>query len=122
MKTLKTTMPNTIVESRAVKRDYGFDGTEAIVDTEKHGRLLIMDGFGGMDELRGGTVRWEHGSVYQLQPGDTFETLDEDSDYSCCGERLSRLRVVVEQSDPSRPWVDWSGHALAGFARKLFNS
>jgi hypothetical protein len=45
-------------ENKIIKRDYGFDGTRAIVDTAKHGRILIEDGYGGEDTMKGGCVRW----------------------------------------------------------------
>lgn len=53
----------TVVESRTVERDYGFNGTEAVLDHPKHGRVLLCDGYGGENTLAGGAVRWSHGGA-----------------------------------------------------------
>ena len=47
-------MEITLIEQRKVECEYQFTGTDAIIDHPKYGRLFICDGFGGMDELRGG--------------------------------------------------------------------
>ncbi len=104
-------MTNTIVEQRSVERDYGIPGTECIVDTDQ-GRILIADAFGGIDSPDGGTVRWEHGSAYALQPGDTFAHLDAGGDYS-------RLDLVLLQQDDSRPWLGWGGKTVEQFAQSI---
>lgn len=115
MKTTTKTPKATISETRTVARDYGMAGTLAIIDHPTHGRLLIEDGFGGMDSLEGGCVRWKHGAAYQLQPGDTFEALDEDLGIDC----MTRLSAIVAQLDDARPWLAWNGHAVASLARSL---
>jgi len=107
-----------LVETQAVERDYGFKGTQAIIDT-KNGRLLIKDGYGGVDTLAGGCVRWRHGAAYALQPGDTFESMAAKFG-TCFGEDVSILSAVFEQADDARPYLPyWSGHAIAAVARKL---
>lgn len=101
-----------IIEQRSVERDYGFRGVEAIVEHEKHGRLLVCDGFGGKDSLRGGAVRFEHGMVCKLLDDDTFEQLDADwNDYTTVNS------AVQSGYDGSRPVLDWSGHVIAGLAK-----
>ena len=111
-------MTDLLVETRHVERDYGFAGTQAIVDT-KNGRLLIEDGYGGEGTLAGGCVRWRHGSAYALQPGDTFESMAAKFG-TCWGEDVSILSAVIAQADEARPYLNyWSGHAIALVASKL---
>lgn len=98
----------TVVESRSVERDYGFAGVEAIIEHPSHGRLLIRDGFGGMGQPRGGAVRWVHGMVCKLQPGDTLDGLREDT-------RV--LSAVLAGYDDTRPVLDWDGHVIAAVAK-----
>ena len=95
----------TVIETRDVERDYGFRGTNAIIDHPKHGRLLVCDGFGGMDTLRGGAVRWEHGIVVLLRADDTFATIDPTWDY------------VRHGYDDDRPIQMWGGQAIASLAK-----
>lgn len=116
---MTTTSKSILIDTQEVERDYGFEGTRAIVDTAEHGRILIEDGFGGMDSLEGGCVRWKHGSAYKLQPEDTFESLEEDSDFESCGVTISKLDAIIQQCDDSRPYLQWSGHVVASIAKSL---
>lgn len=101
-----------IIDQRDVERDYGFHGIEAIVEHEKHGRLLVCDGFGGKDSLRGGAVRFGHGIVCKLHDDDTFEGLDASwNDYTTVNS------AVQAGYDDSRPVLDWGGHVIASFAK-----
>jgi len=113
------TPKNKLIETQDIERDYGFKGTRAIVDTLKHGRLLIEDGYGGVDSMGGGCVRWKHGSAYQLQPGDTFESLQTDSEWEDCGQTMTKLGAILWQVDDSRPYLHWDGHAIASLAGSL---
>lgn len=108
---MTTTETITVVEHEHVERDYGFRGNIAIIDHEKHGRLLIEDGFGGMDSLEGGAVRWKHGDVYRLHADDTLAKLRETE---WCGASL--LNAVRHLEDPSRPSLEWWGHAIEALA------
>jgi len=111
-------MTDLLVETQAVERDYGFDGTQAIIDTN-NGRLLIKDGYGGVDTLAGGCVRWRHGAAYALQPGDTFKSMSAKFG-TCYGKDVSILSAVFEQADEARPYLPyWSGDAIAAVARQL---
>lgn len=102
----------TVIDQRTVERAYGFEGTEVIIDHETHGRLLVCDGFGGADSLRGGAVRYVHGIVCKLREKDTFGDLDGPwNDYTTVNE------AVQAGHDDSRPVLDWSGHAVAGLAK-----
>lgn len=102
-----------LVDKINVTRDYGFDGVIAIVDHADHGRLLIEDGYGGEMSLDGGCVRWRHGSAYQLQADDTFETLNNLVFNNC----ISGLDVATKQLDQNRSWIDWDGHVVEKIAK-----
>lgn len=102
-----------IIERREVKRDYGFLGTEAIIDHHKHGRLLIADGYGQMDGARGGMVRWEHGMVIKLQPADTFASLEAGA----WNESTTLMQAVRAGYDDTRPLQNWDGHMIRAAAK-----
>ena len=102
-----------VIETETVDRDYGMHGTNAIIDHPRHGRLLLRDGFGGMDDLRGGAVRWEHGIAVQLQPTDTLASLRAGNDY----EHATAFERVVKGYDDSRPVLDWTGDMVAQVAK-----
>ena len=102
----------TIVQQRSVEREYGYQGIEAIIDHKTHGRLFICDGFGGIDYLRGGAVRFYHGIVCKLHAEDDFESIDAD-----WNEFVTVRTAIVNMYDDSRPVLDWSGRAVAGLAK-----
>ena len=92
----------TVLEQRSVVREYGIEGTEAIVikDGEK---LLLTDGFGGIDSLRGGSVRWCYGMAVKLKAEDTFPILD------------AEFNAYL---DPERPLLLLSGRQVEAIAEK----
>jgi hypothetical protein len=96
-----------LIEKRTVTREYDFQGTDAIIYHPKLGRLLIKDAFGGMGQLRGGAVRWEHGMAIQLKPDDSFESLRD------------LLGMVLAGYDPERPVLEWDGRAVESLAKSL---
>ena len=100
-----------IIEARSVERDYGFAGTQAIIQHSKCGRLLIEDGFGGVDSLAGGAVRWRHGLLIAIHPGDTFASLDQP-----WNEFFSNLQSAEHANDPQRPILSWDGSAIERLA------
>lgn len=102
----------TVLEQRSVVREYGIEGTEAIVikDGEK---LLLTDGFGGQDDLRGGTVRWCHGKALKLKDGDTFETLDAEFN-----AYFSVMDRALKAMDPERPLLSLHGRQIEAIAEK----
>lgn len=102
-------MTTAVIEQRATERDYQFPGIDAIISHPTHGRLLICDGFGGMGELRGGAVRWEHGIAIKLHNDDTLDTLYADN--YCILDR------AISGRDDSRPIMPWSGSIIATLAR-----
>ena len=104
-----------IIEKRDVVRDYDFAGIEAIIDHPKHGRLLIQDGFGGIDSMQGGAVRWSHGLVHKLLDTDTFETLGE-----VVNDHGSTVQdCMTHGTDTTRPQLLWDGFCIAGLAKSL---
>ena len=102
----------TVIEKRDVERDYGLSGIDAIVDHPEHGRLLVCDGYGGMDDIKGGAVRFEHGLVVKLHNDDTFAALDGD-----WNEATSIMSAVTHGYDESRPVLEWPGFMVAKLAK-----
>jgi hypothetical protein len=102
-----------VIEQEQVERDYGMQGTEAIVEHPDHGLIYIADGFGGVDTMRGGAVRWEHGMAVKLQPGDTLESLLETE----WNESTSLFRAMLEGYDEARPVLEISGRQIAAIAK-----
>lgn len=104
----------TVVERNTQEGLYRFDTDSMIVDTEKHGRLLITDGWGG-DEVNGECYRWRHGLALQLKPDDTFESLDEP--WNDC---TSTIQAVLAGHDTERPVLEWDGNLISRIAKKYF--
>lgn len=100
-----------VIETRDAAREYGFKGKEAIVDHPSHGRLLIVDGFGGQDTLSGGAVRWRHGRVCKLLPDDSFRSLD-----AAWNAETSVQDAALAGYDSDRPLQEWTGNQLASLA------
>jgi hypothetical protein len=98
-----------VIEIEQVERDYGLAGTVAIVETSNHKRFLIRDGFGGIDTLAGGAVRWKHGAAYELQPGDTLESLRS----TAWNEEVTLYDAVLHGRDDSRPVVEFHPECFA---------
>lgn len=105
---------NRIAEKRIVEGAYGFDHTQAIVDSVKHGRLLVVDGFGSTNDLEGGQYRWKHGVVAKLQYDDTFDTLDKG-----INDFTTAIQSVVAGQDSARPVQNWDGKTIASFAKTV---
>jgi len=102
-----------IIEKIDVERDYGLIGTALVIDHEKHGRLLLNDGFGGIDTPAGGAVRWRHGMAVKLLPSDTIESLQSTpwNDYA------STYDAVLAGHDKNRPVLDWTGDMVERLAK-----
>lgn len=98
-----------IIEQISVERDYGFTGTAAIVDHKKYGRIFIEDGFGGIDTLAGGRVRFKHGMIISLKKDDTFEKLGSFVDRL---DNISILELAENGYDSTRPILDLSGFSI----------
>lgn len=101
---------NKLVEQKSVERDYGFLGTQAIIESEKHGRLFIEDGFGGMDSLAGGQVRWRHGMARKISEVDTIDSLTK--------LQLMKSGFPFRQIDNLSP-LPWDGFMIEKLARSV---
>jgi len=66
-----------IIEQKTSAADYDLPCKEAIVDHDTMGRLYIAEGFGGLDSLEGGQMRWKHGFAIKIEKSDTLENLHE---------------------------------------------
>lgn len=71
-------MKSIIIEKRVVECEYAIKGVEAIIDHKTLGRIFVCKGFGGLGELRGGAMRWEHGIAIKLRSSDTFAELEKE--------------------------------------------
>lgn len=105
-------MATTIIEQETREGQYGMDHTAMVVDHPEHGRLLLVDGFGGVGAPKGGAYRWEHGIVCRLQPGDTLESLRATP----WSDIATLYEAVVQGRDATRPILEWSGDAIRGLA------
>lgn len=71
----RTATKNVLVESDSRRGAYDMIQTRAIVQHHSLGRLLLVEGFGGMDSLSGGAYRWRHGLAYKIRDTETLGTL-----------------------------------------------
>ncbi len=106
-------MKSKLIAHRNVTRDYGLEGNEAIVDTD-NGRILITDGFCGIDSPRGGAVRWDGGIVYSLKPDDTFDTLG-----GMWNDTTTHMQALLAGYDDDRPMLMWDGYVIETLASSL---
>lgn len=104
----------TIIEQETREGQYGMGTSAMVVEHPEHGRLLLVDGFGGLDTPKGGAYRWEHGAAYRLQPGDTLGSLHA----AAWNEGTSLYDAVVRGHDRTRPALEWPGHVLAAIAKR----
>jgi len=86
---------------------YGQTTTEAIIDHPKHGRLYLIQGYGGEGTIAGAAPRWRHGAVCRVLGTDTLESLRGDAN-----EYTSVINVALAGHDPDRPLLDWTGHMI----------
>ena len=98
---------NTLIESDSRSGAYEMRQQRAIIQHHTEGRLLLVEGFGGMDSVEGGMYRWKHGSAYKITEADTLESIfskhteSEFSDYD-----------YIRQNA-----LEWSGHIIAKVAQ-----
>lgn len=102
-----------IIEKNTEEGQYGFNFDEMIVEHQTHGRLLLVEGFSGQDELRGGMYRWSSGIAVKLQPDDTIKSL-RDGEWN---DFTSLYQAVTTGHDDSRPVMDWDGWAIDKIAK-----
>ena len=102
-------MKSVLIEKRELEVEYGFKVTEAIIEHPNLGRMFICSGFGGMGELRGGAVRWEHGYAIKLRSSDTFAVLDKDDTLYNARHGYGEDREIMQ----------WDGFLIEKIARSL---
>lgn len=106
----------TVIEQRDVTRDYDLIGSETIIDHPKHGRLLVTDGFGGIDSPCGGAVRFDHGLVVSLKKEDTF------NDLNCpWNDYMDTHKAVINGFDSGRPVLNWNGSAITSLSKHFMS-
>ncbi len=101
-----------LIEQKTNEGVYGLPHTVAIVEHPEQGRVLIAEGFGGMDDPSGGAYRWRHGIACRLRATDTLETLDQP-----WNESATVLEAALSGHDPDRPVLDWSADEIVEVAR-----
>jgi len=102
-----------ILERRDLPGAYDMLRRVAILEHPQFGRLLIAEGWGGLDSLSGGAYRWRHGFLAQLRPTDTLDLLESEGDEAC-----SIMRRVLAGEDASRRLFDWDGVVIDQMAQR----
>lgn len=96
----------TLIDADTKIGAYDMHIARMLVDHAELGRLLISQGFGGMDKLCGGAYRWRHGIALSVPADATLASLDkEDAE---CGP-LSE----------THPMIDWDGVVIDKIAQAL---
>lgn len=104
-----------VIDQKLVKRNYDFNGVIAIIDSDKYGRQLIQDGYGGESTLRGGAVRFEHGFINNILITDTLDIII-NGDWN---DFTGLLDAVSMGYDKSRPLLNWDGFVISKIAESL---
>ena len=76
---MKTATMNALIETDSRRGAYDMTQTRAIIQHHSLGRILILQGFGGMDSLEGGSYRWKYGMCYKNSEIDTIESVFAES-------------------------------------------
>lgn len=98
-----------LVEADTVRGQYDLPCEIRIIDHARYGRLLLVEGFGGMDTVQGGTYRWEHGAAYRLLPTDTLAALRNGE----WNESTTLYEAVIAGYEDSRPPLNLPVRRLA---------
>ena len=104
---------NKLVEKDNILGVYDFLQSIMIVDTDKHGRILLVEGFAGND-IEGQMYRWKHGLAISIHNEDTLESLRAEK----WNEYYTGYQVVTLCQDNDRPCLHWDGFVID----KLANS
>lgn len=108
-----TTAKPTVVEQDTRSGQYDMPQTFALIDHPMRERLLLVQGFGGMDSPSGGAYRWRHGLVARVRPDDTLAGLRAEP----WAEGVSTLDALLHgESGTGRELLDWPGYAVETFA------
>jgi len=100
-----------IIESDVNKAEYDIDCIRMIVENEKGERYYMQEGFGGMDTMSGGYVRWRHGLIIRIKQGETFSTFEK-----MWNEGTTHRSAMLNGYDDERPVLEWSGHTIEKIA------
>lgn len=103
---MKTATKSRVVDVDRQSGAYDMIRERAIIDHHKHGRILISEGWCGMDDIRGGAYRYTGGAVYQLNPDDTFASLADEQD-ATGSDHLTGIRHLL----------DWTGAMIDRVAK-----
>jgi hypothetical protein len=95
MKAKKTTM----IERDSKRGAYDLICERMILDHASLGRILISEGFGGMDSLAGGAYRYRHGMALRVPSTASLEGLDREQ------ASVGPLHEIYEV-------LDWDGAVL----------
>ena len=101
-------------EKKTAEGVYAMIITSIIIDTDKHGRVLLSEGFGGMGSINGGMYRWRHGIAISLKPDDTMEKLESMEWH----DGMSYLNAIYYGLDDDRPILEWPGYLIEKVAIK----
>lgn len=100
------TKKSVVIEVERNHGAYEMIRERAIIDHHKHGRILIIEGWCGMDDIRGGAYRYSGGAVYQLKPDDTFASLAAEQEQTG-NDHLAGIRQLL----------DWTGAMIDRVAK-----
>lgn len=103
---MKTATKSRVVDVDRQSGAYDMIRECAIIDHHKHGRILITEGWCGMDDIRGGAYRYTGGAVYQLKPDDTFASLADEQEQTG-NDHLAGIRQLL----------DWTGAMIDRVAK-----
>lgn len=109
---MTTATENVLIETGELEAEYGYTCTVAVIDHHEHGRLLLMQGFGGMDSVEGGAVRWRHGMAVKIHDDDTLDGLGSER----WNAETTLYQAVVNGHDNSRPVMEWDGFVVERIA------
>ena len=100
-----------IIEKETNKAEYDMDCVSMIVENENGERYLMQEGFGGMDTMAGGAIRWRHGLIIKIKAGETFSTFEKE-----WNESATLRDAMLRGYDDERPILDWSGTIIEKIA------
>ena len=104
----------TLIDTIETLADYDMMAMRAIINHPTHGRILITQGFCGIDEPRGGAIRWSGGDCVSLKDDDTFSAL-----YAAWNDATTIMDAVLHGHDDARPHLDWDGRCIEAVAESV---
>lgn len=96
----------TLIDADTKPGAYDMPIARLLVDHAELCRLLILQGFGGMDQLCGGAYRWRHGIALSVPADATLASLDEEeAEYGTLSD--------------THPIIDWDGVVIDKIAQAI---